>query len=54
MSFPHATPDPSLRLDENDLLVTVIALSAGALFLNGLVFIGAVTVVSRVVRWLKS
>ena len=44
---------PEVILDDDDLLTAALAIGAGALVVNGLLFIGAVTVVTRVGRWIR-
>ena len=51
MTAPRAMPE--VILDDDDLLAAALAIGVGALVVNGLLFIGAVTVVTRVGRWIR-
>jgi hypothetical protein len=50
VSVPGPTPFSEIIMDESELRALLLALGATALIVNGLVFIGAVTLVSRVSR----
>lgn len=52
MTGPHPLPEP-VTVSDHDLLIAALAIGAGALLINGLLFIGAVTLISVPVRWLR-
>jgi threonine/homoserine/homoserine lactone efflux protein len=55
--IPDSTPAPSpfseIIMDESELRALALALGATALIVNGLVFIGAVAVGSRIARLVR-
>lgn len=44
---------PEIILDDDDLLTVALAAGMGALVINGLLFIGAVTAVTSIGRWIR-
>lgn len=51
MTAPRALPE--ITLDDDELVAAALAIGAGVLFANAVLFIAGVTVVTRIVRWVR-